>query len=108
MLPALRARAADPALDVRERRDARFELARRFADPFTALGFAAAAGAIGLMLRNRAWAFAAVVLLIFGFYVVWSAMPQMVKLGALPELVAAWLPNTLLLLLALGLAWRLR
>lgn len=106
-LPALRARAANSSLDVREQRSFQFELQRRFADPLTALGFALAGGAIGLLLRNRAWSFAAVVLLIFAFYVVWSAMPQLVELGAIPVGWAAWLPNALLVLTALALVRRL-
>lgn len=107
-LAQLRAKAADTSQDVRDLRAARFELYRRFADPFAALGFALAAGALGLLLPNRAWAFASVVLLIAGTYIVWSIAPQLVRVGAMPELAAAWLPSALLLLFALGLAWRLR
>jgi len=102
---ALRNRAADTTLDVRERRVARFELQRRLADPFTALGFALAAGSLGLLLRNRAWSFGAVVLLIFAFYIVWSAAPQLAKLGAMNEVLAAWLPNILLVAFSVAL-WR--
>ncbi|AFZ67532.1 putative permease [Deinococcus peraridilitoris DSM 19664] len=106
-LGELRQRARDTSLDIRDQRSYRFELQRRFADPLTALGFALAAGSLGLLLRNRAWSFAAIVLLIFSFYVVWSAMPQLVKLGAVPEMLAAWLPNVLLLLTSLIVARRL-
>ncbi|WP_170131018.1 LptF/LptG family permease [Deinococcus yavapaiensis] len=107
-LAQLRAKAADTSQDVRDLRAARFELYRRFADPFAALGFALAAGALGLLLPNRAWAFASVVLLILGTYIVWSLMPQLVRVGSISEMTAAWLPSVLLLLFALGMSWRLR
>ncbi len=107
-LAKLRVQAQDASLDVRERRAARFEWQRRFADPLTALGFAVAAGALGLTLRSRPWAFASVLLMTFGFYVVWTATKEIAQLGAMPTLLAAWLPNLLLLLFAGALAWRLR
>ncbi|WP_424950793.1 LptF/LptG family permease [Deinococcus sp.] len=93
---------------VQERRVLAFELSRRVADPFTPLAFALAAGALGLLISNRAWAAAGVILFIFGFYVLWSTMPSLAQAGALSPGLAAWLPNLAFLLLGGGLAWRLR
>ena len=107
-LGALRAQTRDASLDVRERRAALFEWQRRFADPLTALGFAVAAGALGLSLRNRAWAFASVLLMTFGVWVIWTATKEIAQVGGMPVVLAAWLPNALLLLFAAALAWRLR
>ena len=74
-----------------ELRKAWFDFHRRFADALTALFFVFAAGAIGLLLRNQAGAFIGVVLMIFGFYVVWTAMPSLVGFDALAPWLAAWL-----------------
>ena len=86
-----------------ELRKAWFDFHRRFADALTALFFVFAAGAIGLLLRNQAGAFIGVVLMIFGFYVVWTAMPSLVGFNALAPWLAAWLPNFMLGLLGLSL-----
>ncbi len=88
-------------------RQAWFEFHRRFADALSALFFVFAAGALGLLLRNQAGAFIAVVLMIFGFYVVWTAMPSLVGFEALAPWLAAWMPNLLLATLSLSLLRRL-
>ncbi|WP_291431964.1 LptF/LptG family permease [Deinococcus sp.] len=106
--PELRARAADPALLPADRRAAAFQLSRRVADPLTAVVFALAAGALGLLLRNRAAAFAAVLLFIVTFYILWSTVPGLATAGALNPALAAWLPNLAFAMLAAALAWRLR
>lgn len=106
--PELRARAGDPALLPGERRDAAFQVTRRIADPFTAVVFALAAAALGLLLRNRAAAFATVLVFLVSFYVLWSTMPGLARAGALNPSLAAWLPNIAFALLAGALAWRLR
>jgi lipopolysaccharide export system permease protein len=106
-LSVLRDRATDAGLERRERDEARFTLQRRYAEPMSALALALAAGTLGLLLRNLGWAFASLVLMIFGSYVVYAAMPEMVKAGALSPVVAAWLPNILLVAVALVLIRRL-
>jgi lipopolysaccharide export system permease protein len=85
---------------------ARFALHRRLADALGGffLGFAAAA--LGLSLREAAWAFLGVVLLIFGYYVLWTLSAQLARYDVSPLL--AHLPNGLYGLLALYLTWRLR
>jgi len=84
-----------------------FDFHRRFADALSALFFVFAAGALGLLLRNQAGAFIAVVLMIFSFYVVWTAMPSLVGFEALAPWLAAWMPNIVLAALGLSLLRRL-
>ena len=93
---ALRTRVQDAGVDPAQHRLDVYEFQRRFADALAALGFAFTAGALGLTLRDRAWSFGGLVLLIFAYYVVWSTMPQLVKAAALPSSLAAWLPDLLL------------
>jgi len=94
--------------NAQQRRVLQFELSRRVADPFTPLVFVLAAGALGLLITNRAWAAAGVILFIFSFYVIWSTVPSLAQAGALTPALAAWLPNLVFLLIGGGLAWRLR
>ncbi|MGI8747631.1 MAG: LptF/LptG family permease, partial [Deinococcus sp.] len=112
--PALRSQLAAlgtaraGALPGQGEREIAFELSRRVADPFTPLAFVLAAGVLGLLLRNRAWGAASVIIFIFAFYVVLSTAPELARAGALSPLSAAWLPNGLFFAFALALAWRLR
>lgn len=107
--PALRARlAADEYATPEQRRVDEHQLATRYADPCTPIVFALVAGVLGLLLRNRAAAFAATLVVILVFYVLWTTAPQLARVGALPPTLAAWLPNLAFLLVAAGLAWRLR
>ncbi|WP_328774671.1 LptF/LptG family permease [Deinococcus aquaedulcis] len=106
--PELRARAADPQMLPADQREAAFQIVRRMADPLTAVVFALAAGALGLLLRNRAAAFAAVLVFLVSFYVLWTTVPGLARAGALSPALAAWLPNVVFVLLAAALAWRLR
>lgn len=106
---ALRAELARGNLLPETRRQYQYTLAARYADPFTPIAFALAAGALGLLFRSRVAAMGAVVVFIATFYVLWWVlMPQLARTGAVSPVVAAWLPSTLYLLLGLGLAWRLR
>ncbi len=104
---ALRARLDDPGVEAAQHRKDVYEWYRRFADALAAVGFAFTAGALGLVLRDRAWSFGGVVLLIFAYYVVWSSMPQLVQAAALPSALAAWLPDILLVLAGLVFVRRL-
>ncbi|WP_322618713.1 LptF/LptG family permease [Deinococcus terrestris] len=106
--PELRARLASGEGTPEERRVDAHQLAARVADPLTAVIFALAAGALGLLLRNRAAAFAAVVVFVALFYALWATAPQLARVGALPPTLAAWLPNLFFLLVAGVLSWRLR
>jgi lipopolysaccharide export system permease protein len=106
--PELRARLASGQGTPEERRVDQHQLAARLADPLTALVFAFAAGTLGLLLRNRAAAFAAVVVFVGLFYVLWITAPQLARVGAVGPVLAAWLPNLAFVLVAAVLAWRLR
>lgn len=106
--PELRARLADASGTPQERRQDTFELTRRYADPLTPVVFALAAGALGLLLRNRAAGFAATVVFLVAFYVLWIGMPQLARAGAMAPTLAAWLPNLVFLLVTGLLVWRLR
>ncbi|WP_255578448.1 LptF/LptG family permease [Deinococcus sp. KSM4-11] len=104
----LRRALATQRLDATQRREYTFQLATRYADPLTAIVFALAAGVLGLLLRNRAAAFASVVVFIALFYVLWSTVPGLARAGAMNPTLAAWLPNLVFLLIGGALAWRLR
>jgi len=71
---------------------ARFPLARRYADAAGVVVLAWLALVVGLSLREAAWAFALVVLLIFGYYVLWVAAARLAGVAAVGP-AAAWLPN---------------
>ncbi|WP_370519832.1 LptF/LptG family permease [Deinococcus sp. AJ005] len=105
---ALRAALDSNTLGRKLRRDYTFQLAARVADPMTPVIFALAAGLLGLLIRNRAAAFAAVLVFIVCFYVLWSTMPGLAGAGAIDPVLAAWVPNLAFLLLTGVLAWRLR
>ena len=102
----LRSALSGPGLSAQERREYTYQLASRYADPFTPIAFALAAAALGLMMRNQAAALAAVIVFIAGFYVLWVTMPQLARAGAIDPTLAAWVPSLVFVLLGLGLAWR--
>lgn len=102
----LRALAAAPDTPPAAQRELTLTLYRRHSDPFAALGLALAAGAIGLLIPGRVWAFAALIALVFGFYVVWTLTPELVRAGALSPALGAALPLLLLGLLAAALLRR--
>lgn len=104
---ALQKRMHDPELPLAEQRKSQMEWGRRFADPFTALSFALAASALGLLLRDRSWAFILVVLMVFGYYVLWIRTPDLAEVGALPVWLAVWLPNGVFAALGLAVLRRL-
>ncbi len=86
---------------------ARFALERRYADAAAAFVLAWLAVAIGLSLRGAAWAFVTVVLLIFGYYVLWTLAAQLSHFELIGP-YGAWLPNVVVGILALVVSWRLR
>lgn len=102
----LRRELAGTALSPQQRREYVYTLASRYADPFTPVAFALAAGALGLILRHRAAAMAGVIVFIATFYAVWFTMPKLASAGAVEPTLAAWLPSLIFALLGLALAWR--
>jgi lipopolysaccharide export LptBFGC system permease protein LptF len=98
-MPYLHAAAiADPA--------AQFPLARRYANAAGTLVLAWLAVVIGLSLREPAWAFIAVVGLIFGYYALFTLSAQFARFEVMGA-YAAWLPNLVYGVLALLGTWRL-
>ncbi len=86
--------------------EARFALYRRLADAIGAFFLALVAAGLGLGLREAAWAFLGVILLIFGYYVLWTLVGQLARYGLPPGM--AFLPNLAYGLLGAWLLWRLR
>lgn len=98
-MPELQAVAkADPA--------ARFPLARRYANAAGTVVLAWLAVVIGLSLREAAWAFIAVVALIFGYWTLFTLSAQFARFDLLGA-YGAWLPNIVYGGLALLGTWRL-
>lgn len=98
-MPELHAAAsADPA--------AQFPLARRYANAVGTLVLAWLAIVIGLSLRESAWAFIAVVGLIFGYWTLFTLSAQFARFDLLGA-YGAWLPNIVYGGLALLGTWRL-
>ncbi len=71
---------------------ARFPLERRYADALGALVLVWLAGVSGLALRESSLAFALVVVLIFGYYVLWTLSARLFA-GAIAGPEVAWLPD---------------
>ncbi|MDM7323687.1 MAG: LptF/LptG family permease [Thermus sp.] len=85
---------------------ARFAFHRRLADALGGFFLGMVAAALGLSFREAAWAFLSIILLIFGYYVLWTLSAQLARYDVSP--LFAYLPNGLYALLGLYLAWRLR
>lgn len=86
--------------------DAQFPLARRYANAVGAIIMAWLALVIGLGLRESAWAFIAVVAMIFGYWTLWALSAQFARVDLLSS-YGAWLPNAVFALAAAGFTWRL-
>lgn len=85
---------------------ARFALYRRLSDALGGFFLGLVAADLGLSFREAAWAFLSIVLLIFGYYVLWTLSAQLARYDVNPLL--AFLPNAFFAALALYLTWRLR
>jgi len=79
---------------------ARFPLQRRHADAVGVIALAWLAAVIGLSLREAAWAFVAVVLLIFGYYVLWTLAAQLSNYSVIGP-YGAWLADVVYFALAI-------
>ena len=91
-LPELILRANLETQTVLERYQANYRLQARFADPFACLVFALVATSVGLTVANRGSAFAAVIVFIAGYFMIWTLGKGMAGSQAVPVWVAAWLP----------------
>ena len=87
--------------------EVQFTLNQRYSNAVAVLVLAWLAGAIGLGLRDAAWAFVAVVVLLFLYYVLWSLSNQFSRLDVLGSW-GAWVPTLVYAVLALGFTLRLR
>jgi lipopolysaccharide export LptBFGC system permease protein LptF len=85
---------------------ARFAFHRRLADALGGFLLGVSAALLGLSLKEASWAFLGVVLLIFGYYVLWTLSAQLARYDVSP--LWAYLPDLFYGLLASVLAWRLR
>ncbi|SDE78941.1 Lipopolysaccharide export LptBFGC system, permease protein LptF [Thermus arciformis] len=85
---------------------ARFAFHRRLADALGGFLLGVSAALLGLSLKEASWAFLGVVLLIFGYYVLWTLTAQLARYDVSPLL--AYLPDLFYGALASFLAWRLR
>ncbi len=103
----LRSSLDDPTLGTLERRNTEFELDRRIADSISPIVFAFASSVLGLLLPNRSWAFASVIMMLFIYWAIFAAGPQLSQLGAMPPLLAAWLANLCLAVFGLSLVRKL-
>mgnify|MGYP000091365033 CR=1 FL=1 len=95
-------------VSARKLRELRVELHRKIADPFMALSFALVGTPLGIR-RPRTGSGVGLglsILILFLFYLLWSSARVLGQGGSLPETVAAWLANVVILLLGLGLTWR--
>jgi lipopolysaccharide export system permease protein len=91
-LPELIARARLETQTVLERYQAKYRLQTRFADPFACLVFALVATSVGLTVADRGGAFAAVIVFIAGYFMIWTPGKGLAGSQAVPYWVAAWLP----------------
>jgi lipopolysaccharide export system permease protein len=91
-LPELIVRANLETQTVLERYQANYRLQTRFADPFACIVFALVATSVGLTVANRGSAFAAVIVFIAGYFMIWTLGKGMAGSQAVPVWAAAWLP----------------
>lgn len=84
------------------------ELARRYAVPFACLGFAAIALPLGIRPASsaRAQSFAVSLGLILGYYLLMTLGESLAERALLPPTLALWIPNVVLVLLAVRLLHR--
>lgn len=108
-LTELRERIADGADAGRDISDDVFDFHRRLADAFSALIFVLIAGTLGLNLRGRSAGFGWTIVLIAGFFVLWTVSESFYQQGVLPPVAAAWLTSAVVGIIgALLAAFRLR
>jgi lipopolysaccharide export system permease protein len=91
-LPELITRAGLTVLTTTERYQTNYKLQARFADPFACLVFALVATSVGLTVANRGSAFAAVIVFIGGYFMIWTLGKTLAGSQAVPVWLAAWLP----------------
>jgi lipopolysaccharide export system permease protein len=92
-LPDLIERASlTKGISVQDSFEANYRLQRRFADPLAALVMAFAGAVFGLLVPNRAFAFAGTIVIVALYWGVWITGQNLAAAQAVPFWLAAWLP----------------
>lgn len=105
-LPELRARIAERREAGTDAADLRFDLHRRLADAAAAAVFVLAGGALALRLRGRSAGVAWTIVLVAGFWAVWTLSAGLFDRGVLSPVAAAWLTPGVVGAVGLALALR--
>ncbi|MDR9391909.1 MAG: LptF/LptG family permease, partial [Trueperaceae bacterium] len=105
-LGELRERMADGRAAGIDVRDLRFDLHRRLADAASAAVFVLVAASLALGLRGRAGGVAWTIVLVAGFWAVWTFTAALFDQGVVGPIVAAW--STPAVVAALGVALAVR
>lgn len=82
-----------------------FPLSRRYANAVGAIILAWLAVVIGLGLRESAWAFISIVVLVFGYWTLWTFSQKLSSFG-IGAVYGAWLANVVYFVLAVVFTWR--
>ncbi len=83
-----------------------FPLSRRYANAVGVIILAWLAIVVGLGLRESAWAFISIVVLVFGYWSLWTFSAKLSTFG-IGSLYGAWLADVVYFLLALLFTWRI-
>lgn len=86
---------------------ARFSLTRRYTDALAALVLAWSAAVLGLSLKEPAWAFIGILLILLGYYLLWTLAARFALYGLWGS-YGAWLPDLACLLFSVAGSIRLR
>jgi lipopolysaccharide export system permease protein len=86
-------RANTPGLSQEEAYTASYLLQRRFADPSAAVMMALLGAAVGLTISSRATGFLLTIVVLAGYWALWTMGGQLAASFALPFWFVAWLPT---------------
>jgi len=89
-LEEIQSRIVEQRLAGSDVRDLRFELHRRLADAASAAVFVLAAAALALRVRGQAGGVAWTIILVAGFWAVWTFSAALYEQGVLGPIAAAW------------------
>jgi lipopolysaccharide export system permease protein len=94
-LSELQHKIKDPGISDRDRLKMLSELHSRFTFPFASLVFAILAVPLGIQNRRsgKSGGFTVSILIIFSYYVLVSVLRSFAEKGAIPPVVALWIPN---------------
>jgi lipopolysaccharide export system permease protein len=98
-------RANTTGLSQDESYTANYQLQRRFADPSAAIMMALLGAAVGLTISSRATGFLMTIVVLAGYWALWTMGQQLAVSFAVPFWFAAWLPTIVFAVIA-GFALR--